>query len=101
MPLLIYRYKPPKYFNGTLDAFVKISKVEGITSLWSGLCPTLVLQIPSTVIFFTTYEQLKAIFMKNSPDPTHYEPITISASSGLARMVTVPEIRNKITPKCV
>jgi hypothetical protein len=38
-----YRYNRPKYFTGTFDAFVKISKVEGITSLWSGLSPTLVL----------------------------------------------------------
>lgn len=52
-------YNRPKYFNGTFDAFIKISKVEGITSLWSGLSPTLVLAVPTTVIYFTTYEQLK------------------------------------------
>ena len=53
------RYNRPKYFTGTFDAFVKISKVEGITSLWSGLSPTLVLAVPTTVIYFTTYEQMK------------------------------------------
>lgn len=52
-------YNRPKYFNGTLDAFLKISKVEGVSSLWSGLSPTLVLAVPTTVIYFTTYEQLK------------------------------------------
>lgn len=46
-------------FNGTLDALVKISKTEGIISLWSGLSPTLVLAIPATVIYFVSYEQLR------------------------------------------
>ncbi|XP_066593481.1 solute carrier family 25 protein Shawn-like [Prorops nasuta] len=46
-------------FNGTLDALVKISKTEGVLSLWSGLSPTLVLAVPATVIYFVSYEQLK------------------------------------------
>ena len=33
--------------------------VEGISSLWSGLSPTLVLAVPTTVVYFTSYEQLK------------------------------------------
>ena len=39
---------------------MKISRYEGITSLWSGLSPTLVLALPATVIYFTTYEQLRS-----------------------------------------
>ena len=34
-------YNRPKYFNGTLDAMLKISRLEGVSSLWSGLSPTL------------------------------------------------------------
>ncbi|KAK6970300.1 solute carrier family 25 member 40-like X2 [Biomphalaria glabrata] len=34
-------YKRPSHFNGTFDAMIKISRNEGITSLWSGLPPTL------------------------------------------------------------
>ena len=30
-------YNRPRYFNGTLDAFLKISRTEGVSSLWSGL----------------------------------------------------------------
>jgi len=52
-------FNRPKYFSGTADAFLKISKTEGVTSLWSGLSPTLVLAIPTTVTYFTMYEQLK------------------------------------------
>ena len=54
-------YNRPKYFNGTMDAIVKISRTEGVSSLWSGLSPTLVLAIPTTMIYFTTYEQLKCM----------------------------------------
>lgn len=53
-------YNRPKYFNGTMDAIVKIARTEGVSSLWSGLSPTLVLAVPTTVIYFTTYEQLRA-----------------------------------------
>ncbi|KAG8227651.1 hypothetical protein J437_LFUL007847, partial [Ladona fulva] len=52
-------YRRPSHFTGTLDAFVKISRQEGVTSLWSGLSPTLVLAVPATVIYFVAYEQLR------------------------------------------
>ncbi|XP_074835292.1 mitochondrial glutathione transporter SLC25A39 isoform X1 [Carettochelys insculpta] len=51
-------YKAPTRFTGTLDAFVKITRHEGIKSLWSGLPPTLVMAVPATVIYFTSYDQL-------------------------------------------
>ncbi|KAL1132208.1 hypothetical protein AAG570_010165 [Ranatra chinensis] len=52
-------YQRPSHFNGTLDAFIKIGKNEGVLSLWSGLSPTLVLALPATVVYFVTYEQLR------------------------------------------
>uniref|UniRef100_A0A8D3C7X1 Mitochondrial glutathione transporter SLC25A40 n=1 Tax=Scophthalmus maximus TaxID=52904 RepID=A0A8D3C7X1_SCOMX len=53
-------YKAPGHFSGTLDAFVKIVRHEGVKALWSGLPPTLVMAVPATVIYFTCYEQLCA-----------------------------------------
>ncbi|KAG5677604.1 hypothetical protein PVAND_007348 [Polypedilum vanderplanki] len=50
---------PVQKFNGTADAFVKIIKTEGVPSLWSGLSPTLVLAIPTTVLYFVSYEQMR------------------------------------------
>ncbi|XP_011883525.1 PREDICTED: solute carrier family 25 member 40-like isoform X2 [Vollenhovia emeryi] len=52
-------------FNGTVDALVKISKTEGMTSLWSGLSPTLVLAVPATVVYFVSYEQLR-LYLKDT-----------------------------------
>ncbi|KAK1160329.1 solute carrier family 25 member 39-like isoform X1 [Acipenser oxyrinchus oxyrinchus] len=52
-------YKTPTHFRGTVDAFVKITRYEGVRSLWSGLPPTLVMAVPATVIYFTCYDQLR------------------------------------------
>ncbi|KMR05263.1 solute carrier family 25 member 40 [Lasius niger] len=57
-------------FNGTVDALVKISKTEGIISLWSGLSPTLVLAIPATVVYFVSYEQLR-LYLKRVQKKRH------------------------------
>ncbi|XP_022192328.2 solute carrier family 25 member 40 isoform X2 [Nilaparvata lugens] len=55
--------KSSSHFNGTMDAFVKIARNEGILSLWSGLSPTLVLAVPATVLYFVSYEQLRTRIM--------------------------------------
>lgn len=51
-----YKRPAPKPFTGTADAFIKIVKYEGVSSLWSGLPPTLIMAIPATVVYFTCYE---------------------------------------------
>lgn len=51
---------PP--FNSTLDALIKIPRYEGLSALWRGLPPTLVMAIPNTVIYFTLYDQLKVMY---------------------------------------
>lgn len=52
-------FQKPSKFSGSLDAAIKITRHEGIRSLWSGMPPTLVMAVPTTVIYFTCYEQLK------------------------------------------
>ncbi|XP_015920975.1 mitochondrial glutathione transporter SLC25A40 [Parasteatoda tepidariorum] len=44
--------------TGTLDAFAKITRTEGVRSLWSGLPPTLVMAVPGTVAYYTMYDQI-------------------------------------------
>lgn len=53
-----------RYFNGTVDALVKIGRTEGLGSLWSGLSPTLALAVPTTVIYLSTYEAMRKDFAK-------------------------------------
>ncbi|XP_050742013.1 probable mitochondrial glutathione transporter SLC25A40 isoform X2 [Drosophila biarmipes] len=45
--------------RGAMDAFVKIVCTSGLSGLWAGLSPTLVSALPSTIIYFVTYEYLK------------------------------------------
>uniref|UniRef100_A0A1B6MC48 Solute carrier family 25 member 40 n=1 Tax=Graphocephala atropunctata TaxID=36148 RepID=A0A1B6MC48_9HEMI len=77
-------YHRPSPFNGTIDAIIKISRHEGITSLWSGLGPTLVLSVPSTVLYYTTYEQLRIRLNDcyRYPDD-NIQPIWVPLVSGL------------------
>ncbi|XP_041322422.1 solute carrier family 25 member 40 isoform X1 [Pyrgilauda ruficollis] len=72
-------YKKPGHFKGTLDAFVKIIRIEGIKSLWSGLPPTLIMAVPTTAIYYTCYDQLCEA-LKNRPGK-HDEHIPVIAGS--------------------
>ncbi|KAK4192801.1 putative solute carrier [Podospora australis] len=46
-------------FNSTLDGLRKIARNEGITTLWRGLSPTLVMAIPANIIYLTGYDWLR------------------------------------------
>lgn len=73
-------------FSGTLDAFVKIVRNEGVLSLWRGLAPSLVMTIPNAAIYFNTYEALKKRITKlDFPFPV-FIPLV---SGALARVVAV------------
>lgn len=50
-------------FTGTWEGLRKISQYEGLTALWRGLGLTLVMSIPSNVVYFIGYEYLR----DNSP----------------------------------
>lgn len=45
--------------NSTYDGLKKIARNEGLTTLWRGLSPTLVMAIPANVIYFTGYDWLR------------------------------------------
>ncbi|KAH8682157.1 mitochondrial carrier domain-containing protein [Xylariales sp. PMI_506] len=64
-------------FNSTFDGIRKIARNEGVTALWRGLSPTLVMAVPSNIIYFTGYDWLR--FNKSSPlsrlDSDLYAPL--------------------------
>lgn len=72
-------YKAPSHFSGTLDAFIKIVRNEGVKSLWSGLPPTLVMAVPATVIYFTCYDQLSALLRVRMGDYAQEAPLLAGA----------------------
>ncbi|RDL33281.1 Mitochondrial carrier [Venustampulla echinocandica] len=68
-------------FNSTFDGLRKIARNEGVTTLWRGLSPTLVMTIPANIIYFTNYDWLR--FSKQSPINRHvsdgYAPLVAGA----------------------
>ncbi|XP_045900834.1 solute carrier family 25 member 40 [Micropterus dolomieu] len=92
-------YKASGHFNGTLDAFVKIVRHEGLKALWSGLPPTLVMAVPATVIYFTCYDQLCAALRVRMGDHTQEAPLLAGAIArvGSATVISPLElIRTKL-----
>ncbi|KAG9858528.1 hypothetical protein KCU98_g450, partial [Aureobasidium melanogenum] len=47
-------------FNSTIDGLKKIARNEGLTTLWRGLSPTLLMSVPANVIYFAGYDWLRA-----------------------------------------
>lgn len=77
-----YKRPIPGHFSGTIDALMKISRSEGLVSLWSGLPPTLLMAIPATVVYFTAYDRLRANLW--SKCGTVHQPLWIPAFCGAA-----------------
>ncbi|NXD66078.1 S2539 protein, partial [Eolophus roseicapillus] len=82
-------YKAPTRFTGTLDAFVKITRYEGIRSLWSGLPPTLVMAVPATVIYFTTYDQLRDYLQARTGSWGYHIPLLAGALARLGAVTVI------------
>lgn len=52
-------FECPEHFAGTLDALYKIPKYEGVGALYNGLRPSLIMAVPSTVLYFSAYDYLR------------------------------------------
>lgn len=50
---------PRLTITGTFDGVIKISRHEGVSSLWRGLSPTLLMAIPATIVYFVGYEGIR------------------------------------------
>lgn len=69
----------------TLRLAAQLVKQDGFLILWSGLRPTLVMSIPSNVLYFAAYDSIKAYLDHLAPDRlVHIVPLI---SGGGARMV--------------
>lgn len=76
-------------FTGTLDAFSKIIRNEGLSSLWSGLPPTLVMSLPATMVYFTMYDQIRSQICQAKGFSKELPPLWVPALSGsVARTIS-------------
>ncbi|GAM21946.1 hypothetical protein SAMD00019534_051210, partial [Acytostelium subglobosum LB1] len=77
------------HFSGTIDALIKISRNEGLHTLWRGLTPSFLMTIPSTAIHFTTYEYFKQHIERYTDKDNVYIAPLIAGSLGRVVSVTV------------
>lgn len=63
-----HSHHPPLRFTGALDAAVKLVRHEGLSSLWRGLSPTLLMNVPSTVVYFSMYDKCKITLSRVKPE---------------------------------
>ncbi len=81
---------PGGRYTGTMDALIKIVRTEGLTSLWSGLPPTLIMALPSVIIYFTAYDHVKnSLGYDEVKNPNQLIP---AFSGGFARLLSVTAI---------
>ena len=76
-------------FHSTLDGLRKIARNEGITTLWRGLSPTLIMAIPANIIYFTGYDWLR--YNPSSPIRTSDEYTPLVAGS-VARVLAATAV---------
>lgn len=80
--------------NSTWDGLRKIAQNEGPTTLWRGLSPTLVMAVPSNVIYFAGYDWLRTAqqspFRKHVPDA--YIPLVAGATARVFAAIAVSPI---------
>ena len=80
--------------TSTFDGMRKIARNEGITTLWRGLSPMLVMTVPANIIYFTGYDWLR--FNKQSPINQYfsdnYSPLIAGSSARIMAAAVVSPI---------
>jgi solute carrier family 25 protein 39/40 len=84
-----------KTFTSTFDGMRKIARNEGVTTLWRGLSPTLVMAIPANVIYFAGYDWLR--YSRQSPFrrmrmSDNYTPLVAGSAARVIAAIAVSPI---------
>lgn len=59
-PQVVYRGLCQRdVYSGALDAALKITRSEGVGALWNGVGPTLLMIMPSAVLYFSMFDMLR------------------------------------------
>lgn len=66
---------------GTVATALTVARAEGIGALWSGLSPSLLMAVPSTVLYFTAYEVLRDHLVAQMPGIGPYAPLVAGATA--------------------
>ncbi|EDV58330.1 mitochondrial 2-oxodicarboxylate carrier [Drosophila erecta] len=77
-------YRGELIYSGPLDAFVKIYRYEGLSSLWKGIVPPICVETPKRGGKFLMYELFKPYFHFGAPQPT---PLTHATAGSVAAIL--------------
>ncbi|AET39891.1 Mtm1p Ecym_5110 [Eremothecium cymbalariae DBVPG len=75
-------------FNNTWEALLKISKVEGLKTLWTGISLTLLMAIPANVVYYSGYETLR----DNSPLSQSFPNLNPLVCGAISRIVAATSV---------
>ncbi|EGZ17847.1 hypothetical protein PHYSODRAFT_315024 [Phytophthora sojae] len=81
-------FSPPKP-DSTLFTMARIVRLEGPLALYAGLPPTLLTAIPSTAVYFTSYELLLKRLKTTFPEQNHGLLAMASGSTARAAAATI------------
>lgn len=76
---------PKEMYSNILHVFVRISREEGLKTLYRGFTPTILGVVPYAGLSFYTYETLKKLHTERTgrPQPYSYERLAFGACAGL------------------
>ncbi|KAA0165628.1 hypothetical protein FNF27_07636 [Cafeteria roenbergensis] len=69
----------------TTDTFLHVARTEGAAALWSGVLPTLVMAVPSTMMYFTAYDELKETIEGRTAPGSAVHQLAPLIAGGVAR----------------
>ncbi|KAM6948488.1 mitochondrial coenzyme A transporter SLC25A42 [Aplochiton taeniatus] len=76
---------PKEMYSNIMHVFVRISREEGMKTLYRGFNPTILGVVPYAGLSFYTYETLKKMHTERTgrPNPFYYERLAFGACAGL------------------
>ncbi|KAI8974483.1 mitochondrial carrier domain-containing protein [Pilobolus umbonatus] len=77
----------PLVLKGTIDGLYKIVKYEGLTALWRGLSPALIMSVPANVIYFVGYDYLRDMIQPHAS--VHNKDVSPLLAGAIARTAAV------------
>ncbi|DAZ93442.1 TPA: hypothetical protein N0F65_003139 [Lagenidium giganteum] len=76
-------FRAPIQLNGTAHALQHIFRTEGVAGLFSGLSPTMMIAVPSTVLYYISYDLLLQEGRRQAPA---LEPVLPMLAGSIARV---------------
>ncbi|RHY18209.1 hypothetical protein DYB32_010419 [Aphanomyces invadans] len=80
---------PRRHLHGTVDALRFVFRTEGLRGLFAGLPPTLMLAVPSTVLYYTSYDHLVREGSRQFPELTPLMPLVAGSSARIVAATVV------------